>query len=314
MAEVSKPEPGEHGGALAVLTKDQNGDYSISSEFFRNHNAQTQYEIGSVTKTMVSYLLAVLAQDGTVNENMAVNEYIQEADASLTLTDLATHHSGLPRLPVTLFEGADPHDPYAHFDSKKLREALTKTELGEKEYLYSNYGYGLLGEVLAQAAGTDLSGLMELRLFEPAGMVDSYMSLSGKLTNEHLVQGHDSLGNPAGVWHFQALSGAGSVVSTLGDMVNYTRFILEGLNTGNPAITNMLEGRHEIFACCQQALGWIIQEDEQGRAFAWHAGQTAGFTAYVGFYLDGSAALVFLNSQSVDHSSTMQRRLWKSVP
>lgn len=73
------------------------------------------------------------------------------------------------------------------------------------------------------------------------------------------------------------------------------------------------QSQYEIAACCQQAFGWMLQEDDEGRAMAWHGGQTAGFSAYIGFYLDGSAAVVFLNNQSFDHSAEMHRRLRAAI-
>ena len=68
---------------------------------------------------------------------------------------------------------SERRDPYARFDEARLRRAIAETAPkrapGEK-FVYSNYGYGLLGHALARAAGTTYAELLRTRITEPLGL------------------------------------------------------------------------------------------------------------------------------------------------
>ena len=297
-ASVPKPQLGEHGGAVAVLTGDK-----VNTHYFLDHSADTQYEIGSVSKTMVGYLLAKALVEEQFEANTEVRKLWPAGPEGVPVLALATHRSGIPRLPDNLFEGANPEDPYAHYDHALMNEALSELTLKEPDYEYSNFGFGLLGELLAKRVGTTFEALIKEALLAPASMNNSYVAISGTETPGNLAQGHDLFGEPAVPWHFQALAGAGGVVSTLPDMINYVNFMRQGVANGDPVVQKMLEVQAPMADCCDQALAWIIGEDEQGNKYAWHNGQTGGYGAYVAFYLDGSRAVVVLNNQSASIDS-----------
>ena len=122
-------------------------------------------------------------------------------------------------------------------------------------------------------------------------------------TNRKPDAGHNVLGEPIAHWHFKALAGAGAVVSTPYDMTRYIQTLMEKVKNSDKAVTTLLTSRKTIKGCCQQALSWMISEDNSGKPYAWHNGQTAGFSSFVGFYLDGSKGVVVLNAQSVNVNS-----------
>ncbi|WP_113907815.1 serine hydrolase domain-containing protein [Aliidiomarina celeris] len=285
---------GEHGGAVALITQ-----AGSESRFFGQHNEHTRYEIGSVTKTMVAYLLA----EAMVNEQLVATTPVHtlwpEAPQGVPVMSLVTHTSGIPRLPENLFDGADMYNPYAHYDSARMNQALASLTLQAPVYEYSNFAFGLLGELLARQAETDFAALMAERVFAPAGMANSYVAMASHKVHEQLAEGHDLLGESTPAWRFQALAGAGAVVATLSDMVNYVRFMQQGLAENHPVVAQVLQSQDALGDCCEQAMGWIIAKDPNGKPYAWHNGQTAGFASFVGFYLDGSRAVVLLNNQSV---------------
>lgn len=290
--ESPKPKLGDNGGAAAVITP-----AGVETTFFKGHNNQTQYEIGSVTKTFVGYLLAQQVVAGEIGLNDEAKNVWSAVPAEITFAQLATHHSGLPRLPEGLLEQANPNDPYVHYDSEHLQQSLATVTLGTSDYEYSNLGFGLLGELLGMVQSQTFTSTLDKSILTPFGMSHSYVALPN--IDGGLTMGHDTVGEPNARWHFQALAGAGAIVSTLDDMVRYTQELMALNQRNDAAVQLMLTPVHSIGAKTQQALAWIISEDQQGNKFAWHNGQTAGFTSFVGFYLDGSRAVVALNSQSV---------------
>src|SRR6202521_62928 len=117
-------------------------------------NGDTIFEIGSVTKVLTSLLLADMAARNEVALNDPIAKYLPSDvkapgrnGQSIALRDLATHTSGLPRLP-TNFTPKDPANPYADFSVPQLYEFLSTYTLPRdigSQYNYSNLGGGLLG-------------------------------------------------------------------------------------------------------------------------------------------------------------------------
>ncbi|MGM7448486.1 UNVERIFIED_ORG: CubicO group peptidase (beta-lactamase class C family) [Idiomarina abyssalis] len=293
-ASAPTPELGEHGAAVAIIDQDE-----IKTQFYGRHDHNTQYEIGSVTKTMVAYLLAHAVVNESTTLDTPVNEFWPQAPDAVTLGQLATHHSGLPRLPENLLSKADQTDPYVHYGQSELESALAEVEPGVNSYEYSNFGYGLLAESLARNAEKPFPELLNDVVFETFSMPDTYVATSKEHTPGSLATGHNVLGDVVPHWHFQSLAGAGAIVSTLSDMTNYTKTLMRKSAEGDTTVEQLLAPQKAIEGCCQQALAWLISEDEDGKAYAWHNGQTAGFSSFVGFYLDGSRAAVMLNAQSI---------------
>ena len=87
----------------------------------------------------------------------------------ITLLDLATHTSGLPRMPGN-FTPRDASNPYADYTVAKLYGFLSgyqlTREIGAK-FEYSNLGLGLLGQALTQRAGMDYEALVRDRIAGP---------------------------------------------------------------------------------------------------------------------------------------------------
>ncbi|CUS48160.1 MAG: putative beta-lactamase [Idiomarinaceae bacterium HL-53] len=303
-AQTNEPEVGAYGGAVAVL----NGS-EVDYEYFANHSSETQYEIGSVTKTMVSYILAQALVAEQVTEQTKITEIWPGAMSSPTLIDLATHFSGLPRLPHDLLSTADINNPYQHYDAEMLAEALRTTEAGEPVYEYSNFGYGVLAEALAAIAIKPFATLLNESVFQPLDMQNSYVALHGQSGVNALAQGH-SVTDAVPAWTFDALAGAGAVVATLPDMVKYVRAMQAAWAAQTPLAKRLLTPIESLGGNTQQALGWIIATDPEGKSYAWHNGQTAGFSSFVAFYLDGSKAVVVLNNQAINVNDFALRKLF----
>src|SRR6202000_848675 len=126
--------------------------------------------------------------------------------------------------PTNLMPG-DPADPYADYGSDKLKAFLSSYDLprdpGER-YEYSNLGFGLLGFALAQHAHAAYGDLLGARILRPLNMTMTGTSPTGT-RRAHLAAGHGDDGSVAKNWTFDALAGAGAVLSTTRDMLVYLR-------------------------------------------------------------------------------------------
>ena len=130
-------------------------------------DANTVFEIGSITKVFTALVLADMVERGEVKLDDPVAKFLPSTvqvpgrdGREITLLDLTNQVSGLPRLPGNL-KPADAGDPYADYGPARLYEFLSAytlpRDIGEK-YEYSNLGVGLLGHALALKAGVELRG------------------------------------------------------------------------------------------------------------------------------------------------------------
>jgi serine-type D-Ala-D-Ala carboxypeptidase/endopeptidase len=142
---------------------------SLAKDDKRPLNGDTVYEIGSMTKVFTSLILMDMVQKGEVALTDPISKYLpatvkvpERNDKKITLADLSTQSSGLPRMP-TNFTPTDALNPYADYSVEQMYQFISGYELtrdiGEK-YEYSNLGVGLLGHVLTLRAGKDYETLV----------------------------------------------------------------------------------------------------------------------------------------------------------
>ena len=165
---------------------------------------------------MTATLLASLVGDGVLALGRRDRPLAgRRADGSITLEQLATHTSGLPRLAPN--QPTDEENPYRDFTAERAEEGLrAATRAPDAGHLYSNFGYQLLGLVLERASGQRYQDLLAERLLGPLGMTRSGVGGAGGGTR---MTGH-AAGKPAGHWDF-ALPGPGAVEATIGDLARY---------------------------------------------------------------------------------------------
>lgn len=266
------------------------------------------FEIGSITKAFTGVLLADMVLRGEVALDDPIEKYLPEGTKvptrdgkNITLRDLATHRSGLPRMPTNL-EPADPANPYADYDAKRMLAFLSQCELtrgiGEK-YEYSNFGAGLLGYALARKAGKTYEELVTERILKPLDMKDSSITLSDEL-KARLAKGHAD-GKTVKNWDIDALAGAGALRSTPLDMVT---FVEANIKPSDTAISKALQASYKDFIETGQpglsvALGWH-RWDRHGTKIIWHNGGTGGYRSFAGFAPEKKMGVVILTNSDTD--------------
>ena len=192
------------------------------------------FEIGSITKVFTGLLLAQAVVEGKVKLETTVatllgpqQTFADSRIGAITLLQLSTHTSGLPRLPDNLAAGSVEGDPYAKYDEALLLAYLKAAKLkGEPPFTasYSNLGVGLLGHLLGKVFQTSWEDAAVKKICLPLGM---------KNTSVH--QQHASLiiappfaGKKAvKPWHLASLVGAGALRSTVTDMMKFGSAIAE---------------------------------------------------------------------------------------
>lgn len=191
-----------------------------------------RWEIGSITKVFTALLLAQLQQMGQISMSESVASYLPKTlklpknFEKITFENLATHQSGLPRLPagMKLFGKNAKVDPYSIFDEARIFGAIQETKLksvpGTGRPRYSNYGFGLLGFTLEKVTGRTYEDLMMQEILVPLGLN------SASFGDEDLREGH-SRNKKVGPWHMGRLAGMGGLRMNALDL---SKFLLSSQN------------------------------------------------------------------------------------
>ncbi len=269
----------------------------------------TLFQIDSITKLFTALLLADLVAEGVaklddpVGAHLPATVDLPESAEAVTLRHLATHTSGLPRLPPGLgWLDRMSGDPYARYAPADLYEDLGKGALQSapgQAYAYSNYAYGLLGHVLARAAGAEsYEAAVTERLFAPLGMTDTRASFAdAPALARRRARGHDAAGRPASDWHAtEATAGAGSLWSDVDDLLRFVEanlFSEEAPPSLHRPLVLMRQEQPGGRGGRRGRLGWHVREVE-GRRYFWQNGGSSGFRSFIGFSAEEEVGVVVL--------------------
>lgn len=272
----------------------------------------TVFEIGSISKVFTGILLGDAIERGIVQADQPVDDllpngivmptFAQNAAEKITLTQLSTHSSGLPRLPDNL-DPADPDNPYADYSADRLFDFLKGHELKSKPGTtdeYSNLGAGLLGHLIAKKQDRDYETLLTQRITSPLAMNDTSLTLSDS-QRQRLAIGHDTYLDPASNWDFTSLAGAGGIRSTASDMLIFARANLSPPEneTGRAIERAWKQQRPALgFGGLAMGFGWMINPRSETH---WHNGGTGGYHSML--FVDrkkGRALIVLSNTSATD--------------
>lgn len=260
------------------------------------------FEIGSISKIFTGLLLAQSVIEKKVTLNTTLRElmgprqsFADQNVAAITLKQLATHTSGLPRIPEDLLTGGDPADPYAHYDRRDLDAYLAQAKLARPPPFpssYSNLGVGLLGDLLARLHGKSWEALVMERIARPLGMTDTCVTLTAE-QKRRLAPPYagDQATEP---WTFASLAGAGALHSTAADMLRFGQALGRPETTPLKGAIEMIEQSHE-----GETLGLCLQitdfKDQRGY---WFAGGTGGFRSWISVKAAAPHVVVILTNNS----------------
>lgn len=291
--------PGTNGGVTIGVV--QHGVRRIWS--YGTAKDDSVYEIGSISKTFTSTILAEMVEQKMVRLDTPVRELLPPGTvtkpatgAEITLLDLSDQHSGLPRMPDN-FHPADPQNPYADYDAKLLYEAVAKHGVAlppDTKFGYSNLGVGLLGQALVNAAKEPYGVLLEREITGPLGMKSTAVALTPSM-QARFIEGHDGDHNVAHPWDLTALVGAGGIRSDAADMLTYLEAELHPDKVSNKTLSAAIVATHvvrkDVGSGMHIAMNWF-RIDATGNY--WHNGGTGGFSSYATFNPEQDFAVVVL--------------------
>ncbi len=267
--------------------------------------ANTLFEIGSITKVFTASILEILIRQEQLKWEDSLSKFFSKTQlhqslGAITVLELVTHTSGLPRLPFNFGEKEkEKNNPYAYYTDDDLFLFLKKYPLtNEKKYLYSHLNYALLELILEQTTQQTLPQLIENHILTPLNMTQTYFILPDSLTIP-LAQGYLLTGEKAPLWTFQTFEGAVGMKSTLNDLL---KFIQSNLHPPHSELTQAFAKTHEAKRPTNRkrvkmGIGWhLVKPKKRYYTIIGHSGTTAGHQCYIGFIKETQTAIITLSN------------------
>ena len=306
-------------------------------------DAETLFQIGSVSKSFAAGAIGALVDDGLVEWDDPVVKHLpwfQVKDPwitrSMTIRDILSHRSGIP---------GDAYPVLAVMNAREAAEQVRRLDNQaplREAYRYSNQGYGVAGLVVEAVTGMPWGDWVRERIFTPLGMHRSAAS-PNEVWDDRFVAtaflgtapaGTVSIADAPGLniamphgfardgsrrvlsWQsYDSMQAAGSVVSSVADLVKWIRMHLGGGRLDGEfvmeeaTVAEMHAPQVHMAGSAAEApiadsgraaygLGWSLNSFE-GHRYVSHSGGIFGFPAYVGMLPDAEAGVTVLANGSM---------------
>nr|WP_202239502.1 serine hydrolase domain-containing protein [Streptomyces sp. SN-593] len=275
-----------------------------------------RYELGSLSKTFTVLLLAALAREGALGLDDPLAAHLpglplpHRHSRAITLRHLATHTSGLPRVPRDLIPGAllRPYtNGYAGYDRERLLSTFARTRTAHapgSHWHYSNLGIALLGPAMESAAGADYATLLAGRVLRPLGLSGTTVGPApdGSAAAVAAAVGHRPDGRtPLPPTDMAAFTPAGAVRATPADLLDYAEALLSpdaAADGGAPVLlraalrdVQVPQLRRGLGRRHTHTLTWYLHPGPGGPVL-FHAGATFGHQSFLGLHPATATAVV----------------------
>jgi len=281
----------------------------------------SRFEIGSISKSFASLVLLQLQEEGRLDLDHPVTEYlpwlkIKTRFKPITLRHLMSHTAGI-------IMGTD-ESLSAYSEALVLEKIGASTPPG-RFYHYSNTGYKILGLVLEEMLGQSNAQIIKERVTQPLGMKNTETVIWNDM-RERLPIGywayHDDRPLPRGgrlahsTW-FESDTADGSIVSTASDMAIYVRMLLnKGMGPKSRIISEksyrMLTQRlvDASYADSREDYGLGLRVmSVKGHTYVGHTGGMLGFVSEILADMDTGVGVVTLNNSYVDSNNIAMNAL-----
>jgi CubicO group peptidase (beta-lactamase class C family) len=302
---------------------------------------RTVYRIGSITKTFTGMAALILRDEGKIDLDAPAARYLRELDglvypvtdaAPITLRQLLTHTSGLPRLGS--FDYTAPNQPVELADMLSSLADFALREPPAMSSRYSNLGVSLAGLAIERVAGMRYRDFVTRRILEPLGMRFTLWH-ARRVPVDLLATGRDGEGKAIDRkrhWLLGASEASGGLYSSVADMARYAAYQLAAWPPrsdpeGGPLSRSSLRESHRMVAFGGMRLrrdegdeavratargvgiGWMVEQSCRYDQLVHHNGGTEGYRAALYLLpLRGVAAIV-LTSAKIDPDALARRTL-----
>lgn len=263
---------------------------------------KTLFRIASISKPITATILGRLYEEGIVDLEESIYSYVPnfpKKTFDFTLMDLATHRSGIRHYKA--FEKENQQPLSMEEGLKKFERSNLRFKPGT-DYLYSSYGYNLLGVAMEKASGTSFSDLLKTHIAEPLNMkntIPDYGSYDTLQTSGFFIKsGKDKIKGTEPVYMGFKLP-SGGMLSTSEDLVKLgNAYVYQSVlkpSTQERLLTDqpLPDGRKTGYG-----LGWGIKSNKDGKTIISHTGGNTGAVCRLIIYPEEELVIAVVSNTS----------------
>ena len=262
--------------------------------------ANTVYEIASLTKQFTAAAIMQLAEQGKLELNAPAARYLPELPQvaqSITVRQLLNHTSGLPRYDYlyVMLNRLEPYPPSAVLAA--YEQSLTSLSFDPgSAWEYSNMGYFILGAIIEVVSGQSYRDYMAQHVFSAAGLTSTGYCVEppADLAQSYLVGG--SAWQTIMPENLSLAFAAGGLCSTVSDLLAWQQALATGrvVTAGSyQAMTS--PGTLPDGTSTYYGYGLKIG-DYGGHPAIYHQGLITGFASVVAYFPDDDTTIVLLTN------------------
>ncbi|TXF91765.1 serine hydrolase [Neolewinella aurantiaca] len=284
-------------------------------------DVNTVYPIGSTSKAFTVALLGLMVEEKGLKFSDSPRKYLPELEfynddlnANVTILDMVSHRTGLPRHDYSWYLF-----PTENRDSLLARVKYQEPFTGLREqWHYNNFMYLAQGMITEKLTGKSWEENIEERFFAPLKMVTSSLNIEGLKQQKNAAKGYSlkdfTTNELMPYYNIAAISPAGSINSSVGEMANWLRIWLnEGklddtqvlpksylLRAVNPLMlvgTGMPDANFPDQHLNSYGYAWFVSS-YKGQYRMEHGGNIDGFSANVSIFPANDLGIVVLANQN----------------
>ena len=266
------------------------GNWLSTAGFLNKRNQEkptknSQFRIASVSKPMTAIAILQLYEKGKINLDLPIQNYLPEfpkkEKGDITIRQLLNHTSGIPhyKSDLGIFN-------FTHYDNcEKALEKFENRELVFKpgtDFLYSSFGYTLLGAILEEVSGKSYQTYMQENIWKPANMTNT--NLEQTKTNVYIKLGNHFYRSPKNDLSY-TYSGGG-IQSTAEDLLKFGKAILNYSLINSTTTGFMIQLTNNESKEMEYTFGWDNWKSPKFGKVIEHNGTQVGSSSYFRIYFD----------------------------
>lgn len=263
------------------------------------------FEIGSMTKVFTASLLQILVDEGKIDYQKTLADYLEkeklhESIHDLTVWSLATHTSGFPRVPTNFsIKDKDPNNPFKNYTNTDFDKFLLDYNLFQTgNYIYSHINFALIEKIIETVENKDFQLVLEEKLLQPLGLINTTHVLDDN-QKERLNSGYLLDGSPAPKAEFSTFYGSIGLMSDMNDLIRFVQVNLE-IGEESPLQSSLVktqvsQANTGVEKYIDTGIGWhVVRPKRKYYEIVSHRGTGIGHQAYIAFIPETQTGVIVL--------------------
>ena len=265
------------------------------------HNqSNSQFRIGSLSKTFTSMIIAQLENDGKLEYSDSISEFLPNyKNGNVTIHQLLSHQSGIPNF---LSNGDHLNQIFTkEYTLEELVNQFCSDSLefqSGTKFEYSNSNFLILSLIAEKILNKNYKDILNEYIFKPLNMTNSYFGESTDSTN--LVTGF-MYGKPEPKYYVQNVGGAGGITSTTADLIKWSNALDTSQLLPTSKIEQLIAPKAEYNDWdAYYGYGWMIDRymfhSSKRHKIYYHPGTDFGFYSMFIKQPDNGITIILLNN------------------